>query len=392
LASDLVRACVFCAGLLLGTEKPVWPGVSADVGVAYATLARSADRPGGHDLSDVTPKFLQIAVGGATLAPGALGAGTPVSEWRLRVALAPSHDEQEMTPFSTENVTATGTGRYENFAVTLRQALGARDSIEAAGERRTHKGTDLVNLGGERFVLGEERTLSAERIDLGLGWRHRWEGVEAAVSGRWVKPSGSIGTAGTFRIAGSGIWGGGLELKARRGSWTAWASGERASGSVNVHEENLPDFIARDFRAPARLEAYRMGVLFAPEYGAGSGRFEASLSGTYDRSRLPFVALAPLGSETTDFERGYHPDSTAREYAAEISIRYRLSRAIRIGTFLRMGYGDETVDLTDATGVLPAKRVDVDRSGVFGSGVSKALGQPAVTIGLNADFKLDTGK
>lgn len=392
MASDLVRACVFCAGLLLSTEAPVWPGLSAEIGVDYATMARSVDRPGGHDLSDVTPKFLSIGAGWARLAPGTLGAGTPVSEVRLRVALAPSHDEQEMTPFSTDNVTATGTGRYENFAILFRKALSDRDSIEASEERRTHKGTDLVNLGGERFVLGEERTLSAERIDVGLGWRHRWEGLEAAVSARWVKPSGSIGTAGTFRIAGSAIWGGGLELKARRGAWTGWASGEYASGSLDVHEENFPDFVHRDFRAPARLETYRLGVLFAPPQGPGLGRIEASLSGTYDRSRLPFVALAPLGSETTDFERGYHPDSTAREYAAEVSLRYRLSRSIRIGTFLRLGYGDETVALTDATGVLPPRRVDVSRSGVFGEGLSKTLGQPAVTIGLSADFKLDTGR
>ena len=388
MGSDLVRACVFCAGLFLGTEAPVWPGISTDVGVAYATLARSVDRPGGHDLSDVTPKFLSIAAGGARLAEGTLGAGTPVSEWRLKVALAPSHDEQEVTPYSTANVAATGTGRYENFAVALRQAISPRDSLEAGAERRTHKGTDLVNLGGERFVLGEERTLSAERIDVGLGWRHRWDGVEAAVTGRWVKPSGSMGTAGTFRMSGSGIWGGGVEVKARRGAWTLWAGAERASGSIDVHEENFPDFVARDFRAPARLEAYRLGILHAHP----AGRFEASLSGTYDRSRLPFVALAPLGSETTDLERDYHPDSTTRELSAEGSIRYRLSRAIRVGAFLRVGYGDETVVLTDSTGVLPPRRVDVNRSGVFGSGLSKALGSPQVTLGLGADFKLDTSR
>jgi hypothetical protein len=388
--SDLVRACVFCAGLLLSTEAPVWPGLSGEIGVDYATMARSVDRPGGHDLSDVTPKFLSIGAGWARLAPGTLGAGTPATEYRLRVALAPSHDEQEMTPFSTSNVTATGTGRYENFAILLRQSLSERDSIELTEERRTHKGTDLVNLGGERFVLGEERTISAERIDVALGWRHRWEGLETAVSGLWVKPTGSIGTAGTFRIGGSGIWGGGLELKSRHGAWTAWASGDYASGSVDVHEESFPDFVSHDSREPARLETYRAGVLFAPAPGAG--RFEASLSGTYDRSRLPFVALAPLGSETNDFERGYHPDSTSREYAAELAVRYRLSRAIRVGTFLRLGYGDETVVLTDPTGVLPARRADVDRSGVFGGGLSKTLGQPAVTIGINADFKLDTSR
>src|SRR5450755_688788 len=206
-------------------DAPVWSGVSADVGVTYATAARSLDRTGGRDLSDVTPKFLFVSVGGARPAAGGLGAGTPEAEWRLRVALAPSHDEQEQTPFSTENTTATGTGRYENFAVLLRESIGAHDSLEAGWNRRTHKGTDLVNLGGQRFVLGEERTLSAERIDVGLGWRHRWEGLEAAVSARYVKPSGSINTQNLFILAGSGIWGGGLELRARRGHWTVWGSG-----------------------------------------------------------------------------------------------------------------------------------------------------------------------
>jgi hypothetical protein len=57
-----------------------------------------------------------------------------------------------------------------------------------------------------------------------------------------------------------------------------------------------------------------------------------------------------------------------------------------------LGYGDETVDLTDATGRLPDRRLSVDRSGVFGKGLSKALGQPSVAIGLGADFKLDTTK
>jgi len=96
---DLVSACVFCAGLLLGMDAPVWSGVSADVGVSYATVARSLDRTGtagGHDLSDVTPKFLFVSAGGARAARDDLGAGTPEAEWRLRVALAPSHDEHAL--------------------------------------------------------------------------------------------------------------------------------------------------------------------------------------------------------------------------------------------------------------------------------------------------------
>lgn len=62
---------------------------------------------------------------------------------------------------------------------------------------------------------------------------------------------------------------------------------------------------------------------------------------------------------------------------------------MRVRAFLRLGYGDETVRLTDATGANPDRTLDVRRSGVFGSGLSKALGSPQVTLGLGADFKLD---
>lgn len=48
-----------------------------------------------------------------------------------------------------------------------------------------------------------------------------------------------------------------------------------------------------------------------------SGGTDALLSLTWDRSRLPFVALAPLGTETVAFEQGYHPDATTRELFGE---------------------------------------------------------------------------
>lgn len=383
MGSDLVSACVFCAGFLLGMEAPVWPGLSADVGVSYATVARSLDRPGGRDLSDVTPKFLFLAAGGARPAQDGLGAGTPAAQWRLRVALAPSHDEQEQTPFSTQNTTATGTGRYENFAIAVRYPVGARDSLEAGWNRRTHKGTDLVNLGGERFVLGEQRTLSAERVDVAAGWRHRWPGLEAAVSVRFVRPSGSTGTSAAFLLTRGAIYGGGLEVRSLRGRWTFWGSGDLASGSLDVHEENAPNFIGRNFSAPARLEAYRLGTIFS------AGNIEALVTATWDRSRLPFVALAPLGTETVAFEEGRHPDSKTREFFGEGSVRYAIARAVRVRAFLRLGYGTETVRLTDAGGTNPDRQLDVRRSGVFGAGLSRALGSPQVTLGLGVDFRLD---
>ena len=97
MGSDLVSACIFCAGMLLGHDLAPRPGLSGDVGFAYATLARRYDVTDQRiDGSDVTPKFLLIGLGEAWPARDGLGAGTPASEWRVRIAFAPSHDEQEL--------------------------------------------------------------------------------------------------------------------------------------------------------------------------------------------------------------------------------------------------------------------------------------------------------
>ena len=231
MGSDLVSACVFCAGLLLGVDLPPPPGYHAEVGFSYATAARRYQIDAAHDdVSDVTPKFVLVGLGGSRQAANGLGAGTPEAEWGIRVALGPSHDEQEQTPFSVSNTTATGTGRYENFAIVLRYPLGARDSIEAGWNRRTQKATDLLDIGRERFFFTEERVLSAERVDVGLGLRHRWKGIEAAVSGRYVRPSASDTTAGVAQLTEGPIYGGALEARARRGRWTLAASAERRPG------------------------------------------------------------------------------------------------------------------------------------------------------------------
>lgn len=387
MSPDLVSACVFCAGLLLGIEAPPWSGFGAEIGFSYGTAARRFEpAPGRLDLSDVTPKFVLVGAGGARQAAQDLGAGTPAAQWSIRVALGPSHDEQTQLPYSTENVVTTGTGRYENFSLLARLPVGARDSIEAGAIRKTHKATDLVHLGGERFVLGEERTLSAERIDLGIGWRHRWPGLEAAVSARYVKPSGSTGTTATFRIAGSPLYGAGLELRARRGRWTVWAAAERVSGSLTVHEESVPDFRPRNDSRDASLEAWRLGALWS------GMRTEALASATWDRSRLPFVSLAPLGTETVLFEQGFSSDSRARQVFADVTVRHAIASAVRIRASLRLGYGNETVSLRDPDGTRPTRRLHVTRTGVFGAGLSRALGSPEATLFLGADLRVDPGK
>jgi hypothetical protein len=383
MGSDLVSACVFCAGVLLGMELPPPPGYHVEAGFSYATAGRRyAIGPGREDTSDTTPKFALVGIGSARFPAAGLGAGTPEAEWRVRVALGPSHDEQEQNPFAVTNTSATGTGRYENFAVLARYPLSARDSLELAWNRRTHKATDELGIGQERFILSEVRLLSAERVDVGLGWRHRWQGFEAALSARYVHPSGSNATGGAFHISEGAIYGGALEARARRGRWTFSASAERASGVIGVHEESLPNFVPRDSDERATLEAYRLGV------GYAAGRTEVFLQATYDRSRLPFVAFAVLGTEVSAFEGGYHPESRANVYAWDLTVRQTLVPGFRVKVLLRSSRGDETLTLTDSTGALPTRRLDIQRSGLFGAGLSKVLGGPDVALGVGAEIAL----
>jgi hypothetical protein len=383
MGNDLVSACIFCAGLLLGTNLPPPPGYHVEAGFSYATAARRFPTTDGRDdVSDVTPKFVLVGFGGARPASGGLGAGTPEAEWRARVALGPSHDEQEQAPFAVTNTNATGTGRFENYAIVLRYPFSPRDSMEAAASRRFQTSTDQIDIGQERYVLSETRVLSAERVDVGVGWRHRWPGFEAALSARYVRPNGSDATAGAFQITEGHLWGGEAEARARLAGWTLFASAERASGSLSVHEENQPNFLGRDFDADATLEAYRLGI------GYAAGRRDFFLQATYDRSHLPFVSLAVLGTEVSAFESGYHPDSRSRVLLLDLTARREFTPGFRVKVLLRTSFGDETETLTDPSGVLPTRRLDIKRSGVFGSGLSRTLGSPEVTLGFGAEISL----
>ena len=383
MGSDLVSACVFCAGILLGMELPPPPGYATEVGFSYATAARRlVTGPESDDISDVTPKFVLVGLGWSRAPAAGLGGGTPEAEWRVRVALAPSHDEQSQTPYAVTNTTATGTGRYENFALLARYPFSARDSVEASWNRRTHKSTDLLDVAHERFVLSEQRILSAERVDIAIGWRHRWTGFEAALSARSTRPSGSQTTSATARLSEGTIYGGALEARARPGRWTLAASAERESGSIGVHEESQPAFVSHDFNGTATLEAYRIGV------GYAAGKTEIFLQTTYDRERLPFVAFAVLGTEVSALEAGYHPDSQVSVVSWDLTARYTFVPGFRVKVLLRSSSGEETVTLTDPAGVLPRQVLDVQRSGVFGAGLSRALGGPEVSLGIGAEIAL----
>ena len=386
MGSDLVSACIFCGALLLGHDFSPRSGLSAESGFSYATLARRYDVTANRaDGSDVTPKFLLVGLGQAWPAPDGLGAGTPAGEWRVRIAFAPSHDEQERKEdVDLVRVLSKGTGRYENFAGIARFALSPSDSLEVGGERRSHKATDLINIGGQNQEFSEERSLTAERVDLTLGVRHRWGGLEAAAAVLWSKNSGFNATADSFHHASGKLWGWQAEGRWASGAWTALAHAERVSGHFDLHRESFPDFADRDSREPGSLEQYRVGV------GYAWPRIDLLVSAAYDRQHLPYVALAVLGTETLAFDGGFDPDSLTKQWFYEAAGRYALTPAIRIRVAVRLGWGSETVALTDSAGVLPPRTLDVKRRGIFGGSFSDSLGSPEPTLFLGADFAIGT--
>jgi len=386
MGSDLVSACIFCGALLFGNDFAPRPGLSAQIGFSYATLARRLEvTPTRDDGSDVTPKFLLVGLGQAWPAVDELGAGTPASEWRVRIAFAPSHDEQERKEEGNlVRVLSKGTGRYENFIGVARFSLSPSNSLEVTGERRSHKATDLINIGGENQEFSEERSLTAERVDLALGVRHRWRGFEAAGGVLWSKNSGFNATANSFHHASGKLWGWQAEGRWACGAWTALARAQRVSGHFDLHRESFPDFADRDTQEPGSLEQYRVGV------GYAWPKIDLLVSAAYDRQHLPYVALAVLGTETLAFDGGFDPDSLTKEWFYEAAGRYALTPAIRILVSIRLGWGSETVALTDSAGVLPPRTLDVKRRGIFGGGLSSGLGSPEPTLFLGADFAIGT--
>jgi hypothetical protein len=231
-------------------------------------------------------------------------------------------------------------------------------------------------------VFSEERSLTAERIDITLGARHRWNHVEAAAGVLWSKVAGFNASANAFHHATGRLWGWRAEARWRSGCWSAQADDQRFSGRFDVHRESFPSFAARDTEEPGALETYRLGV------GYSWPRLELVASATYDREHLPFVALSVLGTEAVAFDQGFNPDSRMKEWFYEATARYAVSKAFRIVTTLRLGWGSETVLLTDSAGVLPPQTLDVKRRGIFGGGISNGLGEPEPTLFIGADFSI----
>lgn len=351
--------------------------------MSYATLSRRNDGTAGlFDTSDVTPKYALIGAGYARSAGAGLGTGTPAVEWRARFVVGPSHDEVSRRVIDETPILTTGTGRYLNFALLGRLPIGERDSIEVAADRREHAVTDYANLAFEQppTFLGQ-RTLEASRLDLAAGWRHRWKGLEAAASVRAVWPHGRTESEESLYRAKGSLWGGAVEGRYRLGRWTLSFVAERTSGSLDVAERSASAGVDRKIRSDARLQSFRPGLSFA------FGRNELFGSVAFERQRLPFVSFALTAAEASALDRGLHFDSDVKQVFWDVRLRRAFAPSFSALLALRLGYGLETVTLTDSGGTL-VERLHLRRRGIFGGGLSGQLGSPELTFFLGASFAL----
>jgi hypothetical protein len=351
--------------------------------VSYATLSRRQDQiHGAFDVSDVTPKFVLVGVGEARPAAPGLGTGTPAAEWRARFAIGPSHDEERFLFSDQTPVLTTGTGRYITFDALGRIPVGSADSVELGVERREHSVTDFSRFVFEPPpVLFRQRSLMASRLDAAAGWRHRWMNLEAAASVRWVVPYGRTENENTLYRSRGSLFGGAAEARWRLGHWTVGVAGDLASGSLDVDEHSTPAFVDRTVRGDARLASVRPSLSFA------WGCTEVFGSIGFERQRLPFVALALLAVESAALQSGRHFDSDLDEVFWDVRLRHAFAPSLSALVALRLGYGQETVTITDAAGAV-VSTLHLRRRGIFGGGLSKQLGSPELTFYVGANFAL----
>ena len=367
---------------MLGSDLPPREGLSVDIGAAYATLARRLDRIEDlFDVSDVTPKSALVGVGQAHATAPGLGAGTPASEWRVQLALGTSHDEQDRQVVGETPIRGSGTGRYLNFGALGRYRVGLADSLEVGLERREHQITDFSEAAfvPPPPVFLYQRDLTARRLDAAAGWRHRWKGLEAAASVRFIQPFGRSENDETLYQSYGSLWGGAVEARWCRGGWTLAFAAERAAGTLDVDERSSPAGVDRVVQGDALLSSLRPSVTYR------WGRTELFGAVGFERQNLPFVSLALIAAESAALQAGHHLDSELEEVFWDIRARRAFSPSLSALLAVRLGYGIETVTISDGSGTVRSQ-LNLRRRGIFGGGLSGQLGSPELTFFLGANF------
>jgi hypothetical protein len=381
---DLVSVCVFCATVMFGTALQPMSGFSAEIGGSYSVIQRKYDTPpDAPDFSDVTGKFVLIGVRQVWPAAEGLGAGTPAQEWRARLALAPSHEDQIQLPAGAPGLTsATGTGRLEQFAFIYRHPFSATDSAETGWVQHKLNSTDAVDLGGSRFALSEQQVLNTQRQDFALGWRHRFCGLEAAIAGRYTTVN--VGQM-TQRFSASyqgHLWGADAEVRWRKGPITVHGEGAWLSGNLRALEESIAGgFVSQTSHPTMSLKWASATVVYSWP------KTDLLASYVYNANHIPFTTFAVLGIETTSLEAGFHADSKANVSVFGFTARTQVAAGVRLWIGTQLTTGSEDVLLTDTAGIQPSKALHVHWNETGNPSTGRFKG-PGYLIAAGAEFSV----
>ena len=373
MSNDLVAACVFCGALLFGAQPPPLFGFTGEVGGAYGTYQRqylvAGEKAG---ISDVTGKSPLIGIGWSKGPKPGLGAGTPVTEVRVRLAFGSSHDQAKEPEGTPERLEASGNGRFENAAFIARVAVTERGTLEGVMAQHRHVVTDVVTLDGP-FGEATARYLIAERRDISFGWRQRFPDAEVALRGEYGVLQGKLNTPGGALLSRGGIPGVGIDAALVLGNWRLSAGGDWLSGHVDRQDRYRPDFVPQTGTDPASM--YGAGV-------RGAGRFGTvviDLGLFAERANLPWVSLAVLGEEQRRFDNGFRPSSEATSVGVDLHLQVRAASGVYAQFLGRIARSTETVTFTDALDARPTATADVrvtpKQQFMFGLGLTFSLGR-----------------
>ena len=368
MGTDLVSACIFCAGLLLGMDLTPRNGPVRSDGL----LLRDDGPPLRRDAG--ASRLLGRDAEVRARRPGQCAGPPRTDSARERrppsggpaIAFATSHDEQErkaLAELDLDRILTTGTGRYENFAL-LGRVEGGRARL-GGGRRSTaarESATDLINIGGENSDVLRARSLSAAASGLArsagdtAGRDSRPPSAFTATQARraTTRPPAPSRTPRARSAAAR------REARWKRGGWTcaaAWREDVAATSTCTARACRTSPTATRRSRPRSRPSASGGGYSW-PRIGSLRSRRPTSAR-SCPSSRSPCSA-----TETVAFDSGLRPGLDQRGALLDLAFRYAFTPGdSRAAWASRLAWGTETVTLTDSAGRPPPIVLDVLRRG-----------------------------
>ena len=379
---DLVSACVFCAGMLLGMDLPPRDGprrgdglLLRDARAALRRRDRSGSTPRTSRRSSSSSAWATPGPRRTVSAPGRRassgGRGSP-SARRTTSRSARRSTELGLPDRRRRAPAATRTSPLLRPAPGRRRATPS--SSPSTGARRAP--TDLINIGGEnqevtepRDPLGRADRLAA-RLAPPLGGARGRGGLPVDRS-----PTGYNATAGSFQNASGTICGGdgGGALEPRR------------AGRSLLHGEGMGGQPRRPPREPPRLRRPRRVAAGVLRGGAPRRRLFLAADGPVPHGDLrPPEAAVRVARRARDGDRRVRPGLRSRFQQRGVLLRPRVPlrlharrSAPRVGARLALGRRDRDADATPPASCRP-QLLDVHAPRAFSAAAFRPLGSPGV--------------